>query len=366
MITVIMAAFALASFAQSSDQSYPTPVTTNEISGVIKARDIGDARLTSYFYTFSGEQGDIFVNVVSKNFNGDIDIFVAEGLKPLSKIVVFAESTESETGRVIYLRKPEKLILRIEGRSPNDDPANFKLKFAGSFVAAVDTGEQPPDLPEIKKQGKDSGVEVNSVGTIISVKPKTKPTPRPSQTVTAKTPENKEPEKKSDEDTASRSDASVTEKKADAGDTSTAEEPKKDVKKVEVIVSENIPESKTNPPPVTKPADTRTRRRRAVTPKKPAPAPADSTAETKQDSGEPPAKPPVSKPAGTARAVKPAEPDPMANINLVIVFKDGRLIEKPMTEVLRFTVDRGVLTVVSKDGTIGRYPIVDVLKTTIE
>src|SRR6185369_8954624 len=159
-IAILLNAAVIIGFAQSSDQSYPTPVTTSEVAGVIKARDIGDARLTSYFYTFNGDQGDIFVNVVSKNFTGDIDIFIADGLRPLSKIIVYADSTEAETGRVIYLRKPEKLILRIEGRSPNDDPATFKLKFAGSFVAAVDTGEQQPDLPEVKVEN-DSGVRVN-------------------------------------------------------------------------------------------------------------------------------------------------------------------------------------------------------------
>src|SRR6266568_8828927 len=103
--SIIIAAFVLCvvvpGFGQSSNQSYPTPVTTNEVNGIIKARDVGDARVTSYFYTFNGEQGDMFVNVVSKNFNGDIDIFIAEGLRPLSKIVVYADTSENETGRVI-------------------------------------------------------------------------------------------------------------------------------------------------------------------------------------------------------------------------------------------------------------------------
>ena len=65
--------------AQSTDQNFPTPVTTNQILGTIKARDIGDSRLTTYFYAFDGEQGDIFINVVSKNLSGDIDIFIVDG-----------------------------------------------------------------------------------------------------------------------------------------------------------------------------------------------------------------------------------------------------------------------------------------------
>ena len=44
--------------AQSTDVRSPTPVQTNEIVGTIAARDIGDARLTDYFYTFTGVPGD--------------------------------------------------------------------------------------------------------------------------------------------------------------------------------------------------------------------------------------------------------------------------------------------------------------------
>ena len=110
--------------AQSTNQDFPTAVTTSEIGGAIKARDVGDSRLTSYFYAFEGSQGDLFVNIVTKNFTGDIDIWTVAGLKPLTKVVVYADFTESETGRVIYLRKPEKMILRIQGRTPGDEPAS--------------------------------------------------------------------------------------------------------------------------------------------------------------------------------------------------------------------------------------------------
>src|SRR5688500_4866895 len=108
--------------AQSTNQSSPTPVTSTEISGTIKARDVGDARLTSYYYQFDSDQGDLFINVVTRNFTGDIDIFTQSGLRPLAKIVVYADLAESETGRVLYLRKPEKMILRVQGRKPGDEP----------------------------------------------------------------------------------------------------------------------------------------------------------------------------------------------------------------------------------------------------
>ncbi|MDQ6786853.1 MAG: hypothetical protein M3033_08595, partial [Acidobacteriota bacterium] len=122
--------------AQSTNQNYPTPITSSEIAGKIAARDVGDARLTSHFFVFNGTQGDIFINIKTTNLDGDIDIFAAENLRPLTKIKVFSDATENETGRVIYLRKPEKLILRVEGRTPNDEAATYSLKFAGSFVPA--------------------------------------------------------------------------------------------------------------------------------------------------------------------------------------------------------------------------------------
>ena len=66
------------------------------------------------------------------------------------------------------------------------------------------------------------------------------------------------------------------------------------------------------------------------------------------------------------KATTPAEPDPLEKVNLVIEFKDGTVLERPMSEVFRFTVDKGVLTVISKDGSIGRYSILDVAKLTIQ
>ena len=67
-----------------------------------------------------------------------------------------------------------------------------------------------------------------------------------------------------------------------------------------------------------------------------------------------------------SNAVKPVPPSALANINLIILFKDGTRIERPMSDVLKVGVDKGILTVISKDGVIGRYSILDVEKMTIE
>ncbi|MEP6847575.1 MAG: hypothetical protein ABI999_01875 [Acidobacteriota bacterium] len=368
--------------AQSSDQAFPTAVTASEVTGVIKARDIGDSRVTSYFYTFSGDQGDMFVNVVSKNFNGDIDIFIADGLRPLSKIVVYSDTSETETGRVIYLRKPEKLILRVEGRTPNDDPATFRLKFAGSFVAAAETDERQLDLPDVKLDKNTSGIQVNSVGTIVAVTPKPKRTPKPPPIASVKKPESAETEKRPGDD--KNTDANSNENSEARNPTDL---PKENPKKIEVIVSDNMPASTTEAPEVKKTPPSRTRTRKPPTRKrietkddseakvkvndsKNAETAASENAKNANETKADQKRPAVSKnPSRTRRTPKPPEtsaPDPLENIHLVIEFKDGSRIQKAMTEVFRFTVDHGILTVIYKDGSIGRYPIVDVLKTTIE
>lgn len=330
--------------AQSTNQDFPTPVTTNEVSGTIKPRDIGDPRLTSYFFQLDGSQGDLFVNIVTRNFSGDIDIFTQTGLRPLTKIVVYADLAEHETGRVLYLRKPEKMILRVQGRTPGDDPASFRIKFAGSFVASTQAepgGE--PTLPSLTAKNE-SGIRVNSVGTIVEVIPKATPTPAPVEAVATSDertqPVKPEAERKRDEETSANATASTT-----------------DEKKPAVVVTENIPEDPaTSPPP---PRTTARGRRRtppkAADPTAKVPPPSSTTTTNRNRRGRTPPPEP-----------EPKAPDPMEKVNLVILFKDGTTITRPMSEVLRFTVDKGVLTVIAKDGSIGRYSILDVAKVTIE
>jgi len=327
--------------AQSSDQNFPTPVTSNEISGTIKARDIGDARLTSYYYQFDGDQGDLFINVMTRNFTGDIDVFTQSGLKPLTKMVVYADFGESETGRVIYLRKPEKMILRIQGRTPGDDAATFRIKFAGGFVASTQTEPtNEPALPNLTAKNE-SGIRVNSVGTIVEIIPKATPTPAPGAAtgIIDERSGVEETEKEKQDTAEAKSDASA--------------------KKLEVVVTENIPEktvTKTSVPP----ARRRTTRGRRTPPR--STPPAEDPATTKPVAKTPPPRTRRTPPKTTT----PVEPDPLEKVNLVILFKDGTTIERPMSEVLRFTVDKGVLTVISKDGRIGRYSILDVAKVTIQ
>ena len=352
VLTTVALLGAASLFGQSTNQNYPTPVTSTEISVSIKARDIGDARLTSYYYQFDGEQGDLFINIVTRNFTGDIDVFTMRELRPLTKIVVFADFAEQETGRVIYLRKPEKMILRVQGRTPGDDAASIRIKFAGSFLAS--TAAEPPHEPELPNvtAKNESGIRVNSVGTIVEVIPKATPVPPPPPTVIAEA-EKPEPAKIEEErrETPAKSD--------------TATAPEEPANKVEVVVTDNTA-AKTPP---TSPAGRRSARNRRGIPPKTTPAdatPAESAAVTPADTTK-------ATPAGTRRGRNTAPPkatepdvDPLQNINLVILFKDGSTIQRPLSEVLRFSVDKGMLTVIGKDGTTGRYSMLEVAKVTIE
>jgi hypothetical protein len=300
---VLMVCFS--AIAQSTDSSFPTPVTTTEINGVIKARDIGDSRLTTYFYEFDGGQGDIFINVVTKNLSGDIDVYTADGLRPLTKVVIYADIGTSETGRLIYLRKPERLILRVEGRTPGDEAATYKIKFAGSFIAMKPAKAEKEPIVDANAKTEDTGIRVNSVGTIIPADPKPVPPkkvevdkPKVEKTVAEKP---KEKERK------------VTEKKP-------------------VVVVEDFPSETTK-------------------------------IETPKTTGKRPPK--LKKVEEPAKTEEP-KVDPLANIRLVVQLKDGDVIESPMSEVLKFSVDKGVLTVIMKDGKISRYSILLVSKVTIE
>lgn len=331
--------------AQSSDLSFPTAITENQIAGQIKARDIGDSRLTTYYYTFNGTQGDLFINVVTKNLSGSIDVFTADAMRPLTKVLVYADLGTSETGRVVYLRKPEKLILRIEGRTPNDDPAEFRIKFAGGFEAAVPRTDEPP-VPKVGElPPNESGVKVNSVGTIIAVIPKPTPSPKVEADETVKkdesvakteevrpaTVENKDSEQpKAESNVPARTRRPLrTTSRRNAGDRTATKAPAKD---------QPAAESKENEPGATR--------------------------ETVEETAKKPPRVVVTDP--TLKLPSTPKPNPLENVRLVILFKDGTKVERPMTEVQRFTADQTTLTIINKNGRIAKFSILEVASVTIQ
>jgi hypothetical protein len=256
------------------------------------------------------------------------------------------------------------LILRIEGRTPNDEPAEFQIKFAGSFVAAVPNDKEPPVPKVTGVTPNDNGVRVNSVGTIVAVIPKPKPTPKPERTVAEKEPETKAVKSVDETQTASEPKPEVRDEKADV----VSDPPEK---ATETAKSAEVTETKTETKPSAKPATAAVNRRnRTRIP--PAPKPSETKAVKAAEepvlrdddaSATVTKRPP--KVVVTDSTAKP-EPNPLANVRLVILFKDGSKVERPMTEVERFTVDQHTLTVVGTNGRIARFSMLEVASVNIQ
>lgn len=302
-----------AAAGQSTSIEFPTPAATNQISGTIKARDLGDSRLTSHYYVFEGAQGDIIIRVQTTNFDGDIDVFNAQGLRPVTKMSFISGTSLTESVREIYLRKSERMILRVEGRSANDEAAAYRIIFEGSFrpsAAAV----KAPEAPEVKAESQ-GAVRVNSVGTIIETK---------------KTESEAAAEKRADE-----AQTQVEPERAEiASEKSEAAAPAKTTETKRTVQLSRPPARRT------------AGRATGGTVRRPPPA-ASSAARR------PPA-PPI------------AAPDPLADVKLVVLLKAGDAVLHPINQVQRFSVERGVLTIILKTGRIIRIAVKDIARMTVE
>jgi hypothetical protein len=305
-IAVIVLAVASVS-GQSIDPNAPSPVRSNSITGRIAARDLGDARLTDHYYTFTGTPGDLLITVNSTNLNGDIDVFMATTLRPLLKLTVYAENTAPVT-KGIYLRKREDLILRIEARSPNDDEGTYRLFFGGSFEPIV------------------GGPEISEAETAATTETRTPGTKRVSS-VGARINEPEPP---------------VTEVATATPTPEPTPEATPEAKPVETPAA--TPEKS---PETERPAIVRNTRGRRPVARRPAPR----VKET------PPA--PVEEPKP-----KP-EPAPEVGPRLVIETNDGTLINRSMSTVKRVTVENGQVVVTGKDGKIDRILLVNVVRMSI-
>jgi len=343
---------------QSDDPAFPTPITTNEISGVIPARDIGDPRLTTYYFIFNGNRGDVFLNIVTNNFNGQIDVFTAQGQNPRTKVTIYADNPERETGRVIYQRQPEQLIVRIQGRTPNDDPASYQLKFAGSFAPITGAAaENTNEFPELRPR-PDSDARVNSVGTLLPKKPE------PAVDEVPQTPDPVRAE--GDEAAAPRpgeeiAAAEETDEPAEL-DTPTEDPPAEKerapapVSKPVVVITDDLKPEPEKAREVT--VDVKERSADDVS--------AIVTVERAPDEVIENAEPEV--PESRESAKKPEEQpvNPLSRVFLKVEMKDGSRFERKMTEVASVNVVNGMLTIVFIDGTTREIDILSVLKMTIE
>lgn len=315
--------------AQSTDVAWPSPVRSTEIRATIPARDIGDPRVTDHFYALTGTPGDVLITVDSQNLNGDIDVFTFTGMRPLLKFTVYAGSS-APISKGIYLRQREDLILRVEGRTPNDDEASYRIQLGGSFEP-ITSGPLAEHEDALRSESPSevagrTGRRVSATGARID-EPRTEvaeaPAPEP-------TPKVKEPAPKAT--TARR----------------------------------NTPRPVRRLPPGN-------RRARPVAKPKPEQTAKTEEGEPTPDASEAAKATPPKRSASTRRGkpsrtvVAPTETPVVEEIGprLVIETSDGTLIDRFMGTVRRVTVENGQVVVIGKDGKIQRIPLASVVRMTI-
>jgi len=300
---------ATVSLGQSVDVGSPTPVRSNSVNGKIIARDLGDSRLTDHYYAFTGTPGDLLITVQSTNLNGDLDVFTAVTLRPLLKLSLYAESTSPVT-KGIYLRKREDLILRIEARSPNDDPGTYRLYFGGAFEPLPGG----PDISEAEAEAEkpaataQKGRRVSSVGARIE-----EPEPPVKEVAAAPTPE-----------------------------------PTPEAKPVELPTPAEKSTAEVEPP--SRPTTPRNTRGRRPTSRRPPPTPKETAPAASEE-----AKP----------ATPTPEPEPEVGPRLIIETNDGTLINRSMSTVKRVTIENGQVVITGKDGRVSSIQLADVVRMQI-
>ncbi|GIU82440.1 MAG: hypothetical protein KatS3mg006_1504 [Pyrinomonadaceae bacterium] len=401
---------AVTASAQLGSQDFPIPVTSNQLVGTIKPRRVGDDRLTRIFYSLDADKGDLFINVEAENLNGDLDIFIASNLRPLAKITIYAADTKVETGRVVFLRKPETLLLRIEGRTPNDNPAKFRIKFAGSFIAKESAKKLLEDLSadlrqneikEISAEKQDSEKEKKleesspnkeenkeTKEQIVEEKPMEEPQKSESaEEMAEKKPINEEIEKKIGEDVEKKELQKIQniEEKSEqieSGENIETTEKKQEIEK-EKITENQVNEEKEEKTKVAENIEKKESADKEVEEKQLVEDKIEKETEntenldkkqleelTKQEketpkevSSEQVAKTEEGKIEKTEEAKETAV---FANMNLIVIFKDGSKLEKLMQEVSSFKIDEESLVIVTKDGKIEKRKAVDVLQVIIK
>jgi hypothetical protein len=314
------------------------------VSGRIDPRDLGDARLTNHFYVFTAVPGDLLITVEGKNLNGDIDVFTTSGLRPVLKFSLYAETFTPVT-KSVYLRKREDMIVRVEARTPNDDPGNYELRFGGAFEPitsgpffdAAEAAKVEPLVPETTAM---TGRRVSSVGARIEepeVVAVPTPEPTPAELPTATPAE-------SPAETPARPIAAPAEEVR-----RTPRAPR----------GRRVPGRRTRTPPATveQPSAVESETKPVADP------------EVASEAEATPARPGATRRgAGRRRGTTPPvvqEPEVESGPRLVIETNDGTLIDRYMSGVRRVTVENGRVVVIWKDGKIDRIPLANVVRMII-
>ena len=354
---VVACGFARVVSAQSSDQSLPTPVLSNDLSGKIVALDVGDPRATRHFYAFAASPGDLLITVDSKNLDGDIDVFTAITFRPLMKATVYSSSQSATVTKGIYLRAHQLLILRIEARTPNDDAGTYHIRFGGTFepfkggipVAEV-TESTETEAP------KASANRLSSVGATL-------PRPSPEVSETSEAKPSPSPEKAAEKTSATSETVKAAPEKAkttNARNTS-ARPPRRSNRPV---TSRRQPPPKKTEPATKSESDTGTtepKTESAKTAAKNKPPKVEKPTEEKSA--------PTEKPSATTSTenTKPQEiAVPLPGARLIIEEKDGSRIERPMATVRRVVIEGATIVITLKTGRTERIAMANVARMSIE
>jgi hypothetical protein len=350
--------------AQSSDPGYPAPVFSNEISGRIAPRDLGDARRTRHFYIFRGTEGDVLVTLEGSELVGDLDVFTATTQRPLIKITLLGDP--ARVTKSFYVRKEETLILRVEARASGDLEGSYRVTFGGSFAPAptdLATAPPTPATPALSAEPRGRNTRrVTSTGARIA-----EPTPVAPPAEEAKEKEAAPAEADGTEKTATR-------KVAPAPRRGRSTRPRPGRTRAETAKPQPTNDAAKAETAETKSSDDSSQ-----------PVGANADAEKKTDSEAPAAKKPAPRRRGarnsnrntrseSAAGVEPSasqpeaasQPAPAPTQRLVIVTKDGETLERDMSTVRRVTVENNQLVVITKDGKVSRQPMANVLRMSIE
>jgi hypothetical protein len=332
MAWAVLSVLAQSAFGQSSDQSLPTPVLANEISGKINALDLGDARLTRHFYAFEGTPGDLLITVDSKNLNGDVDVFTAITFRPLIKTSLYANTQTPEVTKGIYLRTRQILILRIEARTPGDEPGTYHIRFGGTFErfsGGIPVAESSNAETEAQPEKTGSNL-LTSVGATI---------PRPV-TETIETAESK-PEKATEKSEETEA-AKKTGRQNSASRRTTSRNPRRGATRPAPV--------KKTPPKKTESAkaETETPKTETAKPIEEKPVVEEKAAETK------------------AAAEKTKAKEVAVGARLIIEEKDGTRIDRPMSTVRRVVIEGNMIVIVLKTGRTERIPMSNIARMAIE
>jgi hypothetical protein len=334
----------------------PTPVLANDLNGKIAALDVGDPRATRHFYAFAASPGDLLITVNSKNLDGDVDVFTAITFRPLMKASLYSSSQSAPVTKGIYLRAHQLLILRVEARTPNDDPGTYHIRFAGTFEpfsGGIPVAENPTEL----STEKSSPNRLSSVGATL-------PKPPPEVTETAEAKPLPSPDKSAEKTPAATESAKTqpAKPKSTTARNTPARPPRRSTRP---STSRRQPPAKKTEPSTRTESETvgtesKTESTKTETPKK-EPAKAEKATEENSPLTE------KSSPNASTERSKPQETAAqLPGARLIIEEKDGTRIERPMATVRRVVIEGSTIVITLKNGRTERIAMANVARMAIE